>query len=155
MDLEKVKAVVKRKPMLFLAVSLSYLVLMSLLKWGIAPTWGTLTFVLGGLLGVYFLDLAEVFFALEPSPFRSVVFTVAFVLVTFFIVTSSGSTIASGLVLSLYLSLVLWQAGQWQMTGNLNSWYQMIAVPVSTKVQWWGLLVFIALFAVASFLFVR
>src|SRR5690349_18284117 len=98
MDMEKIKEVVRRKPFFFLLVSLGYLVLVSLLKWNIHPTLETLWFIVGGILGVYFLDIAEVFFELNPSPFRSIVFVGAFILVGLFVVTSSDSALASGLV---------------------------------------------------------
>lgn len=155
MDLEKIKAIIRRKPLFFLFVSLGYLVLAAFLKWNIHPSWNTLWFLAGGVIGVYFLDIAEVFFALNPSPFRSVIFLAGFVFVALFIVTSSDSTLAAGLVLSLYLSLILWQVGEWQAMQNLNSWYRMIAVPVRTQIQWWILLSFIGLFFVETFIFVR
>lgn len=155
MDIEKVKEIIRRKPLFFLLVSLGYLVLIAFLKWNMHPQWETLSFLAGGILGVYFLDIAEVFFELSPSPFRSIVFVGAFVLVSLFVVTSSGSALASGLVLSLYLSLVFWQIGQWQIQGNLTDWYRMIAGVVDIRVQRWILVSFVALFLVETFVFIR
>lgn len=155
MDLEKVKAIIRRKPVFFLLVSLGYLILAAFLKWNIHPQWGTLWFVVGGILGVYFLDIAEVFFELNPSPFRSIVFVGAFVLVSLFVVTSAGSFVASGLVLSLYMTLLFWQVGQWQIQHNLTDWYRMVSGPVDVKMQRWILIAFVVLFFVETFLFVR
>lgn len=155
MDIEKVKRIIKRKPLFFLIGSLVYLVLVGFLKWNFSPTADALLFLVGGLLGVYFLDIAEVFFELSPSPFRSMVFVGAFVVVSLFVVTSAGSPLASGLVLSLYLSLVLWQVGQWQIQGNLNDWYRMIAVPVDLSRQRIILIVFALVFLAETFLFIR
>lgn len=155
MDVEKVKEIIKRKPLFFLLVSLGYLGLTAFLKWNIHPQWGTLWFVVGGILGVYFLDIAEVFFELTPSPFRSVVFMGAFVLVSLFIVTSSGSPMASGLVLSLYLTLLLWQIGQWHIAHTLTDWFRWVAGPVPVVSQRWILLGFAAVFIIETFLFVR
>lgn len=155
MDIEKVKEIIRRKPMFFLFVSLGYLVLVAFLKWNIHLTLDTLAFLIGGVIGVYFLDIAEVFFQLSPSPFRSIVFVGAFVFVSLFIVTSSGSPLASGLVLSLYATLVFWQVGQWQIQKNLNDWYRMIAGPVTIKAQQWILVGLVLLFFVETFLFVR
>ncbi len=155
MDIERVKEIIRRKPLFFLFASIGYLVLVALIKWGINPTWNTLWFFLGGLLGVYFLDIAEVFFELHPSPFRSIVFVGAFALVSIFVVTSAGSPLASGLVLSLYLSLVFWQVGQWQITHNLNDWYRMVTGTVDTKVQRWILMGFVVLFLAETVIFVR
>lgn len=155
MDLEKVKAIIRRKPLFFLLVSFGFLVLIAFLKWNIHPQWGTLSFLAGGLLGVYFLDIAEVFFELNPSPFRSIVFVAAFVLVSLFVVTSGNSPLASGLVLSLYLTLLFWQVGQWQIQHNLTDWYRMVAGPVDVRAQQWILVAFVVLFFVETFLFVR
>lgn len=153
--MNKIIEIIKKKPVLFLAVSVGYALGVGVLKWGIAwPPQAALYFG-GAILGVYFLDGAEVFFNLNPSPFRSVVFVAGFDVVSFFIVTSSGSFVASGLVLSLYLSLILWQVGELQIAGNLNSWYRMVAGPVSLSVQRWILFVFIAFFVLETFLFIR
>ena len=151
--MDKVLAIVKRKPPLFLFVSLGYLILVGLIKWQIHPPIGALWFLLGGAIGVYLLDGAEVFFALAPSPFRSIVFAFAFALVSLFVLTSSGSLLAQGLVFSLYLTLILWQAGQWQLTGNLNEWYRMVASTVSTTGQRWGLILFASVFFIETLLF--
>jgi hypothetical protein len=155
MDIEKIKRIIRRKPLFFLVGSLVYLVLVGVLKWNVTPTVDTLLFLIGGMLGVYFLDIAEVFFELSPSPFRSMVFVSAFLIVSLFVVTSSGSAIASGLVLSLYLSLVLWQVGQWHIQGNLTDWYRMIAVPVDVSRQRLVLIIFVLMFLVETFLFIR
>ena len=153
--MEKVKEIIRKKPLLFLVVSVVYALGVGVLKWGVVwPPQAALYFV-GALLGVYFLDTAEVFFALTPSPFRSVVFMAGFAVVSFFIVTSSGSFVASGLVLSLYLSLILWQVGELQISGNLNNWYRMVAGPVSLSMQRWILFVFIAFFVIETYLFIR
>lgn len=155
MDIEKIKEIIRRKPMLFLVISLVYLLLTGFLKWTIHPTIATAIYVAGGLVGVYFLDIAEVFFHLNPSPFRSVVFAAAFALVSVFIVTSSGSVFASGLVLSIYLTLVLWQTGEWGIQGSLGSWYKMIEGPVALQTQQVLLVGFIVVFLINTFLFIR
>ncbi len=153
--MDKLLAIVRRKPLLFVLSSVVYVLLVGFVKWQFAPPLTALWFLLGALIGVYFLDAAEVFFALNPSPFRSMVFAVGFVVVSFFVVTSSGSLLASGLVLSLYLSLVLWQLGEWQVTHSLNQWYRMVVGPVSISAQRWILLTFVALFLVETVLFIR
>lgn len=153
--MEKVMEIIKKKPLLFLVVSVGFALGVGVLKWGIAwPPQAALYFG-GAILGVYFLDAAEVFFALTPSPFRSIVFMVGFAVVSFFVVTSSGSFVGSGLVLSLFLSLVLWQIGEFQIAGNLNNWYRMVAGPVSVNVQRWILFVFMAFFVIETYLFIR
>lgn len=151
--MDKILAIVRRKPPLFLFLNLGYLILVGLVKWHFTPPIGALWFLLGGAIGVYLLDGAEVFFALSPSPFRSVLFTGAFVIVSLFVATSSGSLLAQGLVFSLYLTLLLWQVGQWQYSGNLHDWYRMIATPVTITVERWILILFTFIFIVETLLF--
>jgi len=149
------KQIISRKPLLFLFVSLGYLIVVGLLKWFIHPPLTAVWFILGGVIGVYLLDTAEVFFAITPSPFRSIVFAGAFVILSLFIVTSSNAILADGLVLTLYLTMLLWQLGEWQITGNLNTWYRMIEGPVSVPLQKWGMILFAVLFFVETLLFLR
>lgn len=153
--MDKIKELILKKPLVFLLISAVYLLGIGLLKWGIHPVVNTLWFLLGGAIGVYFLDGAELFFQLNPSPFRSVLFLVLFVVVSFFIVTSSGSTLASGLVLSLYLQMVLWQIGEWRIAGNVDSWYRMLAEPVARNIQLTIIAVFSALLILETYFFVH
>lgn len=153
--MDKVMEIIKKKPVLFLAVSVGYALGVGILKWKIVWPPQAFLYIAGTILGVYFLDGAEVFFNLKPSPFRSIVFVASFVVVSLFMVTSSGSFVGSGLVLSLYLSLIFWQIGELQINGNLNSWYRMVASPVSLKTQQWILFIFIAFFVFETFLFIR
>lgn len=149
------KQIISRKPLFFLFVSLGYLVGIGLLKWFIHPPLEALWFILGGAIGVYLLDAAEVFVAINPSPFRTIVFAGAFVTLSLFVVTSANSMLANGLVLSLYLTMLLWQLGEWQISGNLNTWYRMIEGPVSVPLQKWGMILFAVLFVVETLLFLR
>lgn len=151
--MDKVAEIIKRKPAAFLFVSLGYLVLVGLLKWHLHPPMGAIWFLLGGAVGVYLLDAAEVFIAITPSPFRSIVFAGAFIVVSLFVVTSSGSLLSQGLVFSLYLTLILWQVGEWQISGNLDDWYHMISAPVTHTIQRWGLISFTVVFIIETLLF--
>lgn len=149
------KQIISRKPLFYLVISLGYLGLLGFAKWFIHPPLAAVWFILGGVIGVYMLDAAEVFVAITPSPFRSIVFAGAFVVLSLFIVTSSNSMLADGLVLSLYLTMLLWQLGEWQIAGNLNSWYRMVAGPVSVQRQKCGMIIFGMLFVVETLLFLR
>lgn len=153
--MDKVIEIIRKKPLVFLVVSVAYTLGVGVLKWSIAWPPQAFLYFSGALIGVYFLDAAEVFFNLTPSPFRSIVFMAAFVVVSLFIVTSSGSFVGSGLVLSLYLSLLLWQIGELQITGNLTSWYRMVSgVPVVNQ-QKWMVVLLAAVFLVETYLFIR
>ncbi len=149
------KQIISRKPLVFLFASLGYLLLVGFLKWYIRPPMGAVWFVLGGAIGVYILDAAEVFFAINPSPFRTIVFAGAFVILSLFVVTSANSMLADGLVLSLYLTMLFWQVGEWQISGNLNTWYRMVEGSVSIPLQRWGMVIFAVLFVVETLLFLR
>jgi len=138
-----------------LLVSLIYLLLTGFSKWTTHPDFGSITFLIGGLIGVYFLDIADVFAALNPSPFRSIVFVTGLIIISFFIVTSSGSMLASGLVLSLFLSILLWQIGEWRLQKNLNDWYRMISGPVPAEIQQWILWGCAAFFLIETIVFIR
>ncbi len=153
--LDKAVEILNRKPLLFSASSAVYLIAAVFLKWYIRPPMAAAWFLAGGAIGIYFLDFAEAFFNLNPSPFRSIVFAALFSVVSFFVVTSSGSFVGSGLVLSLYLSLIMWQLGEWRLKGNLNTWYTMVAGPVTIRAQQWGMVLFIVVFCIETFLFIR
>lgn len=153
--MEKIREIIQKKPSFFLVLSFVYLILVGLLKWFIHPPIGAVWYLVGGFVGIYFLDVAEVFFHLVPSPFRSILFTATFVIVAFFVVTSSGSLIASGMVLTIFLTLILWQVGEWRMRGNLDMWYQMISGPVSSRIQRRLLILTVVLFCIVTVYFIR
>ena len=153
--METVKALIRKKPLFFVILTGIYVILTVFLRWHIHLSWDTLWFVIGAAVGIYFLDGAELFFRLEPSPFRSVVFGALFIVVSFFIVTSSASTLAAGLVLSLYLQMMLWQTGEWRLSGNLDSWYRQLAQPLPHKIQLWILWGSIGFFVLETAIFVR
>ncbi len=146
--------ILSRKPAIYLLTTVIYLLLTTIVKW---PSFhqNILWYVLGGLLGVYFLDIAETFFHLTPSPFRTVLFLGAFSIVSLFIITSSGSFIAKGLVLSLYIQLLLLQCGEWRIMKSLSGWYRMISPPVPVRYQKIGLYVFAVFFLIETLIFIR
>jgi hypothetical protein len=152
--MDKIKALIVKKSAKDLLISLVYLLLIIAVKWNIHPNLATLLFLIGGVMGIYFLDIAEIFFKLTPSPFSSIVFCAAFVVVSLFIVTSSGSALAGGLVLMLYLVLIMRQLSDFRVTGNLESWYRMVAGPISFQTQNMILAVFMIIFLVESLMFV-
>lgn len=155
MNLDKIREIIRRKPTFFIIASLIYILSTAALHWGKSPNLDTLLYILGGMLGIVFLDIAEVFFQLNPSPFRSMLFFAAFIGVSFFIVSSSGSALAGGLVLSLYLTLLIWQIGEWRLQSSLNSWYRMIALPIDHTVQRNILIGTIIIFFIETLVFVR
>lgn len=153
--MKNIEALIRQKPRVFVYITLVYILGIGLMKWVMHPSLDALWFFLGGAIGLYFLDAAEIFFALIPSPFRSVVFSALFAAVAFFVVTSSSGTIGSGLVLSIYLQMILWQVGEWRISGHTDSWYRMVAGPVNQSTQRALFVGFIVLFLLVSYLFIR
>lgn len=66
MDVDKIKEIIRRKPTFFIVISLMYLLVIAVLKWLPHPSIDTILFIVGGILGIFFLDIAEVFFKSEP-----------------------------------------------------------------------------------------
>ena len=153
--MDKVKELIRSKPRIFVYITGVYLLVMVLIKWLTNPSLDALWFFVGGAIGIYFLDAAEIFFGLQPSPFRSIVFGTLFAVVAFFVVTSSASMVGIGLVLSLYLQMLLWQVGEWRVNKNLDSWYRMGAGPVSIYTQRSILIIAFIIFLVETIIFVR
>lgn len=153
--MKKVARIIQKKPLLWVVASVAYALGVGVLKWGVSWPMPAFLYGAGAMIGVYFLDAAEVFFAITPSPFRSVVFGVAYAVVSFFVATSSGSLFGSGLVLSGYLSLLLWQIGELHATGTLDSWYRMVAVTPTRAQQTGVLFALTAVFLAETYLFVR
>lgn len=153
--MKKVIAIIQGKPPLFVIAGLIYLLAVGFFRWQMTPSLDTLYFLGGGFLGIYFLDIAEAFFHLAPSPFKSIVFVGLYTAISFFVVTSSSSFVARGLVLTVYLMLLLLQISEWRKTGNLVSWYEMVAGVVSVSTQELLLAVFGVIFFVETYLFIR
>jgi hypothetical protein len=153
--MNNIKDIFIKKSPTYIVISLIYLILLVILKWQIHLDWDTLWFVLGGILGIYFIDLAELVFAVKPSPFRSVVFLMGLVIVSVFIITSSVGQVARGLVLTISLTLLFSQINDWQKQHHLDNWYSLIAVPVARNVQLIVLLIYSGFFVLESLLFIR
>lgn len=153
--MDKIKAILKAKPRWVVLLIFSYILVLGVLKWRLTPDITTVYYLLGGLVGVYFMDLADLLFDIKPSPFKSIVFVVLFGVVSFFIVTSSGSMFAIGLVLSLYFTLFLLQAEEWQEFKNLNSWYTLVKEAPSVKMQQWIVLGTALLLVIETLIFIR
>gem|GEM_PF-558737 len=154
-SMQKLLSFLRSKPFFFFWISILYIVVLYLVKWNIHPTIQALFFGIGSFIGMYFLEAAERFFHLNPSPFRSVVFVVLFSAVSFFVITSSVSYVASGLVLSIFLTLVLWQYGELATVKSLNRWYLMLADPVSPRMQIGVLYIQLLFFVVQTVIFLK
>jgi len=153
--MQKLLSFLRSKPAFFFWLTLSYIVFVYLVVWNIHPVGNAALFIGGSLIGMYFLEAAERFFHLDPSPFRSIVFVVLFSAVSFFVITSSVSYVASGLVLTIFLTLMLWQFGELATIKNLNRWYLMLADPVKTRTQIIILYTQLVFFILQTIIFLR
>ena len=153
--MQKLLSFLRCKPFFFFWISIIYIVVLYFFKWNIHPTMQAALFIVGSLIGMYFLEAAERFFRLNPSPFRSIVFVALFSAVSFFVITSSVSYVASGLVLSIFLTLVLWQYGELATLKNLNRWYLMLADPVSSRMQIGVLYIQLLFFILQTVIFLK
>lgn len=154
-NMETVREIIRKKPVIYVRVTASYILAIVLFKWLLHPSFDALWFVLGGVLGLYFLDGAEEFFALSPSPFHSVFFEALFAVVSLFVVTSSTGTIGSGLVLSVYLQMILRQWGEWKISGTIASWFRMMAMSVDVRTQKYVIVGNALAFVLLTVIFVR
>jgi hypothetical protein len=154
--MNKIREIIRRKQPAVAALSLGYLVIVGFLKWSTRPDIGAVMFMSGGVLGMFFPDIMEVFLPLSnPSPFRNIVFVAGLAIVSLFVVTSSGSMLASGLVLSLFVTILLRQYEDRKTQGNLGQWYQMIAGPVAPAAQQWIAIGSAVFFLIVTVLFIR
>lgn len=111
-----------------------------------------LWFILGGVVGIGLLPMAERHIHIQPSPFRSIVFVGGYIATAFFIATSATGSIGKGLVLGMGPLLFLYQLEAYIAHGSLSDWYQLTTVPsVSTqRVIFWsfGLMVLVIAFII-------
>lgn len=153
--MQGVLRIFQKKPRFFVALTIGYVVCVIVARWNIHIRWETAWFIAGSMIGTFLLEAAEEFFHLQPSPVRTIVFVVLLAALSFFIITSSGSVFASGIVLCIFLTLLCWQIGEWRIAGNLDRWYQMLADPVSVRTQKLLTACFIAIFLVETLLFIQ
>jgi len=74
--------------------------------------------------------------------FHSILFQLVFVVLTFFVITSSGSLFGRGLVLSFSLHLLVDQAVDLVENKNLNIWFNNFPFRISEDKHWayWGMM---------------
>lgn len=135
MNGEKLKIRLQQKSPIAVGISLVYLFALLLLHWRFTFPVETIIFFVGGILGLFILDIVEVFIPWEPSPFRTMVFSILLSICGIYIITSTPEIIAKGLVLSLTLTILLLEWTDWQKNGNLTSWFQFFFGEVNLSVQ--------------------
>lgn len=130
-----------KKPPVLIVVPILYFFTIMFAKWQLNLPLGALLFFLGGVLGIYLLDIAEEIFDVKPSPFRTTLFVIGLGITGIYTLTSTREMIASGLVLGLMASIFLYQVSEWKIHRNLDSWYSMFLTNISRSGQKIGLIV--------------
>jgi hypothetical protein len=153
MDFIGIKQRLLAKPPFLVIIPTVYFLILIFIKWKLALPIDALWFFVGAMLGIFLLDIAEVYSNVNPSPFRSILFCGALLVLGFYIVTSTNEAIAKGLILSLLLTLVLYQYGEWLVKKNLDTWYALFIGSVPEIVEKIVLVIFTVLFVFESFLF--
>jgi hypothetical protein len=153
--LGKIRDIVVKKPLFFIFITVIYFIAVSVIKWQLKPNSNTLVLFIGAAVGLYLIDAAEAFVNINPSPFRGLVFIAGFIIVSFFIISSSGSFLGTGLVLSIFITMILWQMGELKITSNLNNWYRTEEGPLPLKSQYTMLIIFWSVFILETLLFIR
>lgn len=134
-------------PILSIIATVIFTSLVIFIKWGIELNMDMVFFLWGAIIGLILLDVLELLFE-KSSPFRTVLFELVFVVLGFFIVSSSASVLGVGVVLSYFLRMIVEQALEIQKTNQLVSW--TTGVKVSDKTSF-GYIVFIG--GIAAFVF--
>ncbi len=143
-----------QKPVLLVAVPLLYFILVIFSKWRFSLSFDILFFLFGGVVSIYAIDVAEMIAKIRPSPFRSIGFVIGLVIVGFYVLTSTVSMIASGLVLGLLLNILLFQISEWKVKKHLDSWYQMVGSSIPPSVQQAGIFLLGIVFLLQTIIFV-
>jgi hypothetical protein len=143
-----------KKPPLLVVIPIIYFFIVLLLKWHLALPWSALFFFLGGIVGVFLLDIAEEIFQVSPSPFRTTGFVIGLAIVGFYVVSSTREYAAIGVVLSVLFTLLLFQISEWRIRKNLDSWYKMFFGNVSIDVQKMGMVALGVVFLVETVMFI-
>lgn len=144
------------KPPLLVILPLVYGVALLFGRWGLAPTIASLLFLFGIIAGIFAIDICETVMDVSPpSPFRSMAFWLALSVVSIFVITSNGSVLGAGMVLSLQFMMLLLHVGEWNVRGHVAGWYQLLMVDHTDAVARGMLLAMGVLQVVLSWIFVN
>ena len=124
-----------KKPPLFVLLPISLLFILLLLKWQFTFPIISLTFFLGGVIGIYLLEIAEVFVNSHPSPFRTMLFMLLLGVTTFYTISSTNSYFAKGICLFLLLDLVMKYTLQWKKGSSLDEWFSLLFDNLNSQVK--------------------
>lgn len=124
-----------KKPPVFVIISLVTYLLLLFAKWQLSLPFEALWFFIGAMVGIYLLDIAEEVFSVQPSPFRSVLFFIGLIVITFYLIASSVEFAAKGISFSLLLSLYMQYVRDWIEKKTVASWFFMLIGSVSVDIE--------------------
>ena len=82
--------------------------------------------------------------------FHTATFQLIFLVLAFFVLTSSGSLMGRGLVLAFFLHLIIDQAVDLATTGSLSNWFKNFPLELDAgkqKTYWWALIILLLIFS--------
>lgn len=82
--------------------------------------------------------------------FHTATFQLIFLVLAFFVLTSSGSLMGRGLVLAFFLHLTVDQAVDLASTGGLSNWFKNFPIELDAgkqKTYWWAQIVLLLIFS--------
>lgn len=142
---------IKLPPSASSIAAIVYAVVMVFLKWGTELTFDAVFLVVGILIGLVLLDVVDSLFPSAKPLLHSVVGAVIIGIAGFFVVTSSGSILGSGVVLSLLLRVLSEQITEYMATGQIMSWF---ATKQSVLVQQLTMVVSMTMLLLFSYIFI-
>ena len=113
---------IKYPPLISGVAAVIYAVGMIFLKWGGIVS-DAVFLIIGIFVGLVLLDVVDMLFPSARPLLHGMVGVVTISIASFFVVTSSGSIMGSGVVLSLLLRVVSEQIHEYVATGQIMSWF--------------------------------
>jgi len=86
--------------------------------------------------------------------FHSVIFQAVLPILAFFVLTSTGSMMGSGLVMALFLRTLYEQLRDFQKRGDIKNWFWQVQAEVSHRIQVLYFTGLVALFILLSLLLI-
>ena len=117
MDYRKYLSYLKIPSYPIIAGSVIYALGLSLVKWRLQFAFDTVYFLGGSIIGMLLLDTIEAFLGGKQSVFRTIFFESILAIAGFFVITSSGSLVGSGVMLAFFLRFVIEQVTEFQVAG--------------------------------------
>src|SRR3989344_4517909 len=109
MDYRKYFSYLKMPSYPIIAGTVIYALVLSLVKWRLQFNFDILYFLGGSIIGLFLLDTIEAFLGGKQSVFRTVFFEGVLAVAGFFVITSSGSLVGSGVTLTFFLRFAIEQ----------------------------------------------